>query len=166
MSSTFVCWMSIFRVLTMVVLLLPLKILLVLSSDSTSSPFLQDSRLAVCGRAQQLPSRLCYSDRHWLCSCDLIQFIFGYFMWPLDRNHLSQLSSMRTVWFSLVNLWHNRGSAFVQQYTFHYFNNCQSLSLVACVTWWEGLMRRNGNAWSFCVSYSSSRAFNRPELNS
>ena len=39
-------------------------------------------------------------------------------MWPLYSNHLSQLSSMKTVQFSLVILWHTPGSAVVQRYTF------------------------------------------------
>ena len=47
--------------------------------------------------SQQLPSTLCFGDRQWLCSCDFIQFAGGYFMWPMDPNHLSQLSSMKTV---------------------------------------------------------------------
>ena len=68
---------------------------------------------------QQLPSPLCYCDRQWLCSCDLIQFIVGYFMWPLDPNHLSQLSFMKTVQFSHFILCHTPGSAVVQEYTFH-----------------------------------------------
>ena len=38
--------------------------------------------------SQQLPSPICYSDPQWFCSCDLIQFIVRYFMWPLDPNHL------------------------------------------------------------------------------
>ena len=69
--------------------------------------------------SQQLPSSFCHGDQQWLCSCDLMQFIVGYFMWPLDRNHLSQLFSMKTVQFSLAILWHTPGSAVVQQYTFH-----------------------------------------------
>ena len=35
----------------------------------------------------------------------------------------------------------------------------------ACITSREGMMRRNGNARNFCVSYSSGRTFYRPELN-
>ena len=69
--------------------------------------------------SQQLPSPPCHGDRQWLCSCDLIQFIVGYFMWPLDPSHLSQLCSMKIVQFSLVILWHTPFSAVVQQYSFH-----------------------------------------------
>ena len=47
--------------------------------------------------SQQLPSPLRYGDRQWFCSCGLIQFVVGYFMWPPDPNNLSQLSSMKTV---------------------------------------------------------------------
>ena len=54
--------------------------------------------------SQQLPIPFCYGDRQWLCSCDLIQFIVEHFKRPLDPNHLSQLSSMKTFQFSLVIL--------------------------------------------------------------
>ena len=33
------------------------------------------------------------------------------------------------------------------------------------MSWWEGLMRKNGNARNFYVLYSSSRAFYKPEQN-
>ena len=87
MPSPFVLLMSSFRVLTMVVLLLPQKILLVLSSKQYLIAFLagQSSRQSQ-DASQQLPSSLSYGDRQWLCFCDLIQFTVGYFMWQNHSN--------------------------------------------------------------------------------
>ena len=65
---------------------------------NNKSLFLQDSRLAVLGCVPAASiSSLSYVDLQWLCSCDLVQFIVGYFMWPLDSSHLFQLCSMKTV---------------------------------------------------------------------
>ena len=66
--------------------------------------------------SQPLPSPFYYGDRQLICSCDLIQFIVGIFMWPLDPNHLSQLSSTKIVHFSQFILWRTPCSAVVQQY--------------------------------------------------
>ena len=65
---------------------------------NNKSLFLQDSRLAVLGCVPAASiSFLLYGDLQWLCSCDLIQFIVGCFMWPLDASRLPQVSSMKTV---------------------------------------------------------------------
>ena len=55
--------------------------------NSTSSPFLQDSRLAVsrCVPAASISSLLWWST----VALFLWSYTVGYFMWPLDPNHLS-----------------------------------------------------------------------------
>ena len=80
--------------------------------NSTSLLFLQDSRLAIsgCVPAASISS---HGDLQWLCSSDLIQFIVGYFIWPLDPNHLSQLSLVKTLVFSGHPLTHPRFRSFI-----------------------------------------------------
>ena len=68
---------------------------------------------------------------------------------------LSYLWQFLAVWISICS------AEYVQKYFEVVFFSYSLIVAIVCIArwegWWEGLMRRNGNAQKFCVSHSSGR---------